>query len=604
MILTDIIAENFLKYARLELRNLPAQGVIAVSGANESGKSSIGEVICFALFGRTFSLGQEDLRKLIRWGEPACSVTVRFRVEDQAPYQITRMLDRNGNHGVRLSRADAEESPFARGQVEVEAVLYDLLGYGYDEFIESYYLAQREIIAPQPHSQAVKSMAGLATLEYVAYEHEQEIEQEREAIAGLQDRIEQQDGELRELNLDPAALGELESEQQALQANQALLQEKGANLERAFGDYREMLPKRFAARRARRRASILRLFSLIATLLSGVAWGMLARLPDHPYSGRIDSALKSYLTQWEAQYPTGLLYAAALFALLFALLWVRVVTRQMRVNRLNGEANGLAVALESALLSPANGLNGVHAEEGEADERAALPARILAETVSISELEPAVERIVDTLQEKRETLRQRGVRLGTALHKEQARLKQGAQLDAVREALQQQRAEHERRIELREHALELLSGAMNTLSQRFNRDLGESVSGTLPIFTDNNYQHLQIEDDLTVRVFSSQKRDFMDLEEISSGTQRQIMLALRLALAQALNRRTEGGRQFVFLDEPFAFFDQERTRSTLRALPGLNGRISQTWIVAQDFPAGEAFDLSLTCDRERPELVV
>jgi exonuclease SbcC len=208
------------------------------------------------------------------------------------------------------------------------------------------------------------------------------------------------------------------------------------------------------------------------------------------------------------------------------------------------------------------------------------------------------------MQEKRETLRERGVRLGTALHKEQGRLKQGAQIDAVREALQQQRAEHERRIELREYALELLSGAMHTLSQRFNRDLGESVSGTLPIFTDNNYQHLQIEDDLTVRVFSSQKRDFMDLEEISSGTQRQIMLALRLALAQALNRRTEGGRQFVFLDEPFAFFDQERTRSTLRALPGLDERICQTWIVAQDFPTGEAFDLSLTCDRQRAELVV
>jgi exonuclease SbcC len=604
MILTDIIAENFLKYARLELRNLPAQGVIAIAGANESGKSSIGEVICFALFGRTFSLGQDDLQKLIRWGEPACSVTVRFRVDDQAPYQITRMLDRNGNQGVRLSRADAEESPFARGQAEVEAALYDLLGYGYDEFIESYYLAQREIIAPQPHSQAVKSMAGLAPLEYVAYEHEQEIEQERAAIDRLQSRIEQQDEALKALELDPAALRELESEQHALQANQALLQEKGQTLESAFSGYRDMLPKRFAARRAKRRARLLRLLSLIGLLFSALAWGMLARLPDHPYSGRIASALKGYLPQWEAQYPTGLLYAVALFGLLFALLWVRVVTRQMRVNRLNGEAEGLAVALESALLSPANGLNGAHAEEGEADAGAGLPTRILAETVSISELEPAVERIIDAMQEKRETLREQGVRLGTALQKEQGRLKQGAQIDAVREALQQQRAEHERRIELREYALELLSGAMHTLSQRFNRDLGESVSGTLPIFTDNNYQHLQIEDDLTVRVFSSQKRDFMDLEEISSGTQRQIMLALRLALAQALNRRTEGGRQFVFLDEPFAFFDQERTRSTLRALPGLDERICQTWIVAQDFPAGEAFDLSLTCDRQRAELVV
>ena len=128
MILTDIIAQNFLKYARLELRDLPEQGVIAIAGANESGKSSIGEVICFALFGRTFSLGDDELQKLIRWGESACNITIRFRINDAARYQITRMLDRDGNHGVRLSRAGEAELPFARGHDEVEAAVYDLLG--------------------------------------------------------------------------------------------------------------------------------------------------------------------------------------------------------------------------------------------------------------------------------------------------------------------------------------------------------------------------------------------------------------------------------------------------------------------------------------------
>lgn len=604
MILTDIIAENFLKYARLELRDLPAQGVIAIAGANESGKSSIGEVICFALFGRTFSLGQDDLQKLIRWGEPSCSITIRFLVNDQTHYQINRMLDRDGNHGVRLSLVETQESPLARGHAEVDEAVYDLLGYGYDEFIESYYLAQREIIAPQPHSQAVKSMAGLSTLEYVAYEHEQEIEQERDEIARLQTRIEQQDEALRELDLDPAAFGELESEQHALQANQVLLEEKGQTLETAFSGYRTMLPKRFSARRARGRARFFRFLCLIGALLSAVSWGMLARLPDHPYSGVIESALKAAIPQWDSvQHLPWLLYAAGLFALLFILLWIRVATRQMKVNRLSEEAEGLSVALESALLSPLNGLADKLSAGDEASADETLPARIQAETISISELEPAVERIVDAMREQREILQQQGIRLGMAMQKEQGRLTKGEQIESVRQDLLQQRAGHERRIELREYALELLTGATRTLSQRFNRDLGESVSRTLPIFTDNNYQHLQIEDDLTVRVFSSQKRDFMDLEEISSGTQRQIMLALRLALAQALNQRTEGGRQFIFLDEPFAFFDQERTRNTLRALPELDERLSQIWIVAQDFPTGEAFDLSLACDRARADLV-
>ena len=173
MIITDIRAENFLKYSHLELTELPDKGIIAIDGANESGKSSIGEVICFALFGRTFSLGQEELQKLIRWGETTCSTTLRFRINDQSHYKVTRMLDRDGNHGVQLAKVGEETQPFARGVVEVDEAIYDVLGYGYDEFIESFYLAQREIIAPQPHSQAVKSMAGLSTLEYVAFEHEQ-----------------------------------------------------------------------------------------------------------------------------------------------------------------------------------------------------------------------------------------------------------------------------------------------------------------------------------------------------------------------------------------------------------------------------------------------
>ena len=82
MIITDIKAENILKYSRLELHDLPESGIIAIDGPNESGKSSVGETICFALFGRTFSLGPDELEKLIRWGETHCSAWLRFRVGD------------------------------------------------------------------------------------------------------------------------------------------------------------------------------------------------------------------------------------------------------------------------------------------------------------------------------------------------------------------------------------------------------------------------------------------------------------------------------------------------------------------------------------------
>ena len=74
MILTSLRAENVLKYERLTLDRLPAQGLVAISGYNESGKSSIGETICFALFGRTFSLDPAHIAKIVRWGETRCTI--------------------------------------------------------------------------------------------------------------------------------------------------------------------------------------------------------------------------------------------------------------------------------------------------------------------------------------------------------------------------------------------------------------------------------------------------------------------------------------------------------------------------------------------------
>ena len=57
MLITRITAATVLQSTALALPALPEKGVIAISGKNESGKSTIGETVCFALFDRTFSLG-------------------------------------------------------------------------------------------------------------------------------------------------------------------------------------------------------------------------------------------------------------------------------------------------------------------------------------------------------------------------------------------------------------------------------------------------------------------------------------------------------------------------------------------------------------------
>jgi exonuclease SbcC len=620
MIITDISAENFLKYQSLELRNLPEAGLIAIEGANESGKSSIGETICYALFGRTFSLDSNDLEKLIRWGEMRCSVSLRFKTDAGGHFEVARFLDRDGNHGVRLNRV-GEEEPIARGADPVDNMLYELLGYSYDEFIESFYLAQREITTPHPHSDAVKTMAGLSSLEYVSYEFEQEIDEERQSVDIAEEEIASLDDELAELDIQEGRLAELEADLITLTENESSLQGEIEGLEALSTTYQDNFSKIRSARGARGRARFLRFISFVLGVASAVVWGLLERMPDQPYSVTVRDLLLQFYPQWSDDQLPMLLYAAAGLAVLFLLLWIRVATKGAVIVRLEESSAGLSGKLQKVreampLPMQESEEEGEASEDAEAVEEASgadqqrlghvefstLCNQIAATEASPNGVRDSVGRELAwmrlELQQRQEDL----VKLDHAIRRENERLEKAEKLHQTRDGFCERIAEHERRISKRELAQELLEGASRHLSQNFNRDLRDLVGKTLPMFTEGRYEHLQIGDDLTVRAFSSEKRDFMDFEEISSGTQRQIMLALRLALSQELVNGTAGGRQFVFLDEPFAFFDKERTRSALKQLPQLSDEICQIWVVAQDFPENQAFDLAITCDRSQVSL--
>ncbi len=50
---------------------------------------------------------------------------------------------------------------------------------------------------------------------------------------------------------------------------------------------------------------------------------------------------------------------------------------------------------------------------------------------------------------------------------------------------------------------------------------------------------------------------------------------------------TKTDKQMLFLDEPFAFFDPERTNNTLHSLAETSkGAVSQIWLTAQTKPEG------------------
>ncbi len=592
MIITGITADNLLKYNRLELNDLPPRGMIAVSGLNESGKSTIGETICFALFGRTFSVGAEELEKVIRWGENDCRAMLRFRLEGGAEYALERSLDRNGNHGVRLSR-QGEEEPMAIGVRPVEEAVNRLLGYGFEEYVESYYLAQREITAPHPHSDAVKRMAGLSDLEAVTDEFVREIGLQQQMIEADEEGIEGAEAALKALNIREGVLEFLQQDREAALNAEQEMRRHMDRLRGAADAYQEQVPMLPRLERKRYGSGLASMLLLVLTAFTLALWAVFDL-----GSGAIKTAL-----------VFGLL---ALPFLALALYYGQVITGLRQQAEQLAECVAAGHRFGQGIGDPApvgdevehSGVNAsgtsVELEAGEITE--------LCQRISSLEAEPeevvwALSRELDWMESGLQYCSERVQQLDRELDEERERLEEAARLQRKREELERNLAAHQQQVLLRERALELLTGAAQQLSRRFNRDLQELVGRTLPLFTEGRYEHLQVDENLTVRAFSSEKRDFIDLEEVSSGTQRQIMLALRLALSQELVNRTAADEQFIFLDEPFAFFDAERTRNALRSLPELSDQISQIWIVAQQFPDDEPFALSVPCEREQDTLV-
>jgi exonuclease SbcC len=634
MIINSVKAENVLKYASLDLREIPEQGLIAITGPNESGKSSIGETVCFALFGRTFSLDFEDLPKIIRWDETHCSVALEFTPSDGRRYRLERFLDDAGNHSARLGPADAslDDEPLAKGIEQVADKVYELIGYEFEEFIESFYLAQREITTPHPHSYAVKTMAGLVTLEYCAEacrdDHDDALAERttrREDLGKLQ-------AEVEEMQIDPRLMSQLQGEHDRVCHSMADANRRIEQLDSASVDYQDALPKRQKALGVRGRAGFWAFLSLLLALIGGGAWYLLAQMPTHELAVKLSEFITTRLTFWQPQMLAWVLYAGVVFAFLFLFFMFRrnllagqvkgmqavaqtlssalddlpgLETVQVPVEAANEETMGTASELTAE--SDAAAQPAAQTAEAEAVDRGArgrLSQRISDWQASIMEVRDGVGAEQAQLRHEMETAGQRKSELDQAIGLEQARLDKAEQLREMQGELRERIGERQRHSEICSLADQLVQGASREVSYQFNRKLRGLVGKTLPLFTENRYEHLQIEDDLTVRAFSSEKRDFMDLDEISSGTQRQIMLAVRLALSQELVGRAVKGNQFLFLDEPFAFFDERRTRSALTVLPTLSEELTQIWIIGQSFAEDLNFDRHIRCERNLDSIVL
>ncbi len=104
-------------------------------------------------------------------------------------------------------------------------------------------------------------------------------------------------------------------------------------------------------------------------------------------------------------------------------------------------------------------------------------------------------------------------------------------------AQQEDALEHERRQQIvTSTAIDLLQRDASHSIERFNQLVKTRCPELLQRFTQAHYKSLEIPPDFSLKVLSEEKGDFLDFNEISTGTQRQVALAMRIALANALGR--------------------------------------------------------------------
>ena len=146
MLIRRLRARNFMKFRDLEFTDIPASGLVGIEGRNEGGKSTIGELVQFAIFGKTLSSQAASLVELIHWDEDDCSVELDFDIATgdlAGEYRISRQIDRYGTNFTRLlERGSGRE--IASGIIKVDAEMSRLARFDFEDFTHSFFLSERE----------------------------------------------------------------------------------------------------------------------------------------------------------------------------------------------------------------------------------------------------------------------------------------------------------------------------------------------------------------------------------------------------------------------------------------------------------------------------
>lgn len=622
MIIRSITAENFRKYKRLEINNVPEKGLITVSGENESGKTTLADALSFALFGRTFMTTEDNASKLIGWGEKNASVILNFIHKGDA-YQLTRIIDRKGGVDAQLF-SEKEADLIADTPEETESVLQDILGYGYETFSDSYYLVQRELSTPHPNSESIKEMVGISAYSRISNECRQANERDDEALVSLRPRYEKTYNELQQLGIDDTWLPELVDTRDTLETDQDYKGQLVSQLQQSADAYSTDKQAFISAGRKQRLYSILSDVLFAALLVAMGLWAFIKFFPQTAQKLLMPDAAAQFaqVSSWTELWMPLLAAALAIAFFLSMLFTWRTEDRLLTPLKQNAQLYSEALnesykhvttslsdsfpprSLELVRKAGEGGLTDIKADYKQLGKIHTLTEQVCEYQADTSETEDVVRVMRSHMKEQQ---RHNAAHLEVLNKEIETEMERTAIAATFRKKLADYDSsirQHTRNIKVQNKAIELLRASAKEFTDKFNYAITKASGRILPFFTNDHYSNVKIDEDLNVAVFSKEKNDFMDFDEISSGTQRQIMLALRIAMSEELAKTNENDKQFIILDEPFAFFDHQRTVATLKKLPEVSDVITQVWVASQEFPEGTVADMEIVCPAGEDRLII
>jgi uncharacterized protein YhaN len=177
------------------------------------------------------------------------------------------------------------------------------------------------------------------------------------------------------------------------------------------------------------------------------------------------------------------------------------------------------------------------------------------------------EKDLKMLQKKEKELSEEIIKLRTLLSQKGANDEDIAKIDEQISYHQERSEKDKLMLESLEVLKELLKESQN-LSQQKTRDrFKELIERYVFEITSGKYSRIKLDDDLTLWVFSEEKRDWILPEDhLSTGAIDQVYFVARIAFLTILS---EGKRTILLLDDPFLNFDKERKAKTKQILEDL-----------------------------------